>query len=82
MWEAARWYNGMDAARSVTVDKTVVCGHRTASYGHCMYERKGSEFGEDADFSPYYADDIIAIDACTAVSGKMNCIVIEDEPLS
>lgn len=81
-WEEARWYNGMDAARSVTADKTVVCGHRTASYGHCMYERKGSEFGEDADFSPYYADGIIAIDACTAVSGKMNCIVIEDEPLS
>lgn len=81
LWEAARWYNGMDAVRYVTADKTVVCGHRTASYGHCMYERKGSEFGEDADFSPYYADGIIAIDACTAVSGKMNCIVIEDEPL-
>ena len=71
----------MDAVRYVTADKTVVCGHRTASYGHFKYERKGSEFGEDADFSPYYADGIIAIDACTAVSGKMNCIVIVDEPL-
>ena len=27
----------------------------------------------------YYADGIIAIDACTAFSRKVNCIVIEDD---
>lgn len=80
LWEAARWYNGMDAVRYVRADKTVVCGHRTASYGHSKYERKGSEFGADADYGPYYSDGIVAIDACTAYSGKMNCIIIEDEP--
>ena len=42
------------------------------------YEHKGIEFGEDADFSPYYGPGIIAIDACTAFSGKVNCLVIED----
>lgn len=39
---------------------------------------KGTEFGEDADFSPYYGPGIIAIDACTAFSGKVNCLVMED----
>lgn len=32
----------------------------------------------DADFSPYYNKGIIAIDACTAKTLKVNCIVIED----
>lgn len=56
----------------------IVCGHWHTSYGHSKYERKGTEFGEDADFSPYYGPGIIAIDACTAFSGKVNCLVIED----
>ena len=58
--------------------KTIVCGHWHTSYGHSKYEHKGTEFGEDADFSPYYGPGIIAIDACTAFSGKVNCLVIED----
>ena len=58
--------------------KTVVCGHFHTSYGHSKFERKCTEFGEDADFSPFYAEGIIAIDGCTAHSGKVNCIVIED----
>ena len=59
-------------------NKTVVCGHYHTSYGHSIYEHKCSEFGKDADFSPFYADGIIAIDGCTAVSSKVNCIVIDD----
>lgn len=78
-WARARWYNGMDAAQTVTVDgKTIVCGHWHASYGHSKFENKGSEFEADADFSPYYGKGIIAIDACTAHSGTVNCIVVED----
>lgn len=77
-WGSARWYNGIDAAQTADEDKTVVCGHWHASYGHSQYEGKGSEFGEDADFSPYYGPGIIAIDACTAHSKKVNVIVIED----
>ncbi|MBO4554651.1 MAG: hypothetical protein J5713_02605 [Clostridia bacterium] len=55
-----------------------MCGHYHASYGHANIEHKGSEFGEDADFEPFEADGILAIDACTALSHKVNCIVIED----
>jgi len=77
-WENARWYNGMDAAQTADEEKTIVCGHWHTSYGHSRYEGKGTEFGADADFTPYYASHIIAIDACTAHSKKVNCLVLED----
>lgn len=77
-WNQARWFNGMDAAQTADENKTIVCGHWHTSYGHSKYEHKGTEFGEDADFSPYYGPGIIAIDACTAFSGKVNCLVMED----
>ena len=79
LWEQARWYNGIDAAQTSEEEKIVVCGHWHASYGHAKYERAGSEFGPDADFSPYYARRIIALDACTAYSGLVNCVVLEDK---
>jgi len=78
-WDAARWVNGIDAAQTTDEDKTIVCGHWHASYGHSKYERKGSEFGPDADFKPYYGPHVIAIDGCTAHSGIINCVVL-DEP--
>ena len=79
-WMYARWTNGMEAAHNGITDpnKTIVCGHWHTSFGHAHYENNGSEDGADADFSPYYANGIIAIDACTAYSKKMNCIIIED----
>ena len=36
------------------------------------------EWGEGADFSPYYGDRYIGIDACCAYSGKINVLVLED----
>lgn len=78
-WGRARWYNGMDAIRSTAEEKTIVCGHWHTSYGHSRFEGKGSEFGEGADFSPYRADGIIAVDACTACSRKVNIVVLEDQ---
>lgn len=77
-WRKARWYNGMDAVRSCRTDKTVLCGHWNCSYGHARYEMRGSEFGPDADYSPYFAPGIIAMDACTAHSGQLNVLVLED----
>ena len=79
-WNIARWSNGMDAVHDgVTVrGKTIVCGHWHCSYGHARYEANGSEFSANADFSPYYADGIIAIDACTVHSHQINCLVIDD----
>ena len=68
-----------EKTRDVTVDgKTVVCGHWHCSYGHSRYEQKCSEFGPDADSTPYRAPGIIALDAYTAHSGKVNVIVLED----
>ncbi len=83
-WKRARWYNGMELSCRYRINepsKTIVCGHWHASYGHSVYEKKGSEWGEDADFSPFRADGIIAIDACTAASGVVNCISLEDGEL-
>lgn len=82
-WYNARWFNGMAAAYNGIYEenKTIVCGHWHCSYGHAILENKGNEFGEDADFSPYYSKGIIAIDACTSYSKKVNCIVIEDEEI-
>jgi hypothetical protein len=74
----ARWTNGMEAARTCREEKTILCGHWHASYGHAKYEHKGSEFGPDADHTPYYGSGIIAMDACTALSGKVNVLLLED----
>lgn len=79
-WSFARWINGMEAANDGVIEegKTIICGHWHSSYGHSRFEGKCSEFGDDADFTPYYGKGIIAIDACTAHSKKINCIIIEE----
>ncbi len=79
-WDVARWQNGMEAAHSGVTEtgKTIVCGHWHCSFGHARYEGKGGEFDDAPDFTPYYADGIIALDACTAKSRRVNCIVIDD----
>jgi hypothetical protein len=77
-WKSARWFNGMDAAQTCMEEKTILCGHWHVSYGHAKYEQKGSEFGPDADFSPYFGSRVIALDACTAFSGKINMIILND----
>lgn len=79
VWDRARWVNGMEAAHCGVIEKgkTIVCGHWHCSFGHSHYEGDGGEF-EDANFSPYYGNGIIALDACTALSRKINCVVIED----
>ena len=77
-WYFARWMNGMEVWKSVKEEgKTIVCGHWHASYGHSVYEGKGPQNGLGADFTPFIADGIIALDACTALSGFVNCIVVE-----
>lgn len=80
-WAEARWINGMMASKTSYEEKTVVCGHWHASFGHARFERSGPEFGVGADFTPYYGAGIIAIDACTSVSGFVNVIVLKDTPM-
>ena len=79
-WDKARWLNGMEAAKAgvIVEGKTIVCGHWHCSFGHANYENDGGEFDNNPNFSPYYGNGIIALDACTARSHKVNCIVIDD----
>ncbi len=58
--------------------KTIICGHWHTSYRHAIYEKNGSEYGSDANFAPFYADGIIALDGCTVRNREVNCIVVED----
>ncbi len=79
-WRNARWINGMEAAHLGITEpgKTIVCGHYRCAFGHANYESQGTEAERKADFSPYYGPGVIAIDGCTAQSGRVNCIVIDD----
>lgn len=80
-WAYSRWHNGMLAWSQGVKEpnKTIVCGHWHASYGHSKIEGKGSKHEEDAIFTPFIADGIIALDACTAHSGFVNCVVIDEK---
>lgn len=62
----------MDAAHDGVIEenKTIVCGQWRSSYGHSRFERKCSDIGDDADFSPYYSKGISALDICTVHSKK------------
>jgi serine/threonine protein phosphatase 1 len=83
-WAEARWINGMEAGYffdCIEDNKTIVCGHWHTSYGHSKIHKQCSEFGIDAIFSPFEEKGILAMDGCTAHTGMVNCIVIEDELL-
>ena len=75
MWKNARWDNGMlDWKNGITIkDKTIVCGHWHTSFGNFRYHNKGSgEFTDDACFDVFEDKGIIALDACTAHTHKIN----------
>lgn len=73
--------------------KTIFCGHWHTSWGHNKFHNYGEEFLDTVEtfyfdeklgrtcpfacFDPFIDDGIIALDACTAYSGKMNCYVLE-----
>lgn len=78
-WKEARWLNGMKMVHDgFDIEKCVVVGHWHVSWGRAQFDGK-TEFGPDADFSPYYyKDKLIAIDSCVAYTGKINCLVLED----
>ena len=80
-WSVARWENGMDVASRGFIEpyKLVVCGHWHTSWAHSRFDDDGAEWGPTANFDPYWGDGVIGIDGCTAYSGKVNCIVLEDE---
>ena len=78
-WDEAMWLCGPDMALDGynNTGKTVVFGHWHTSY-LWSFKDGVSEFGDDAKFDIFYGNDFIALDACTAHTGKVNVLVIED----
>lgn len=81
-WESATWLNGMDCWKSgITIsNKTILCGHWHCSWGNCYFHNKGVDLPKSINeldnwyTEPFIDNGIIAIDACTVLSGKVNCI--------
>ena len=93
-WDSARWINGIKAGylnKIIEPGKTIVCGHWHCSYGHYIKALKKAlkngteieheEFGKTAIWRHFKAKGILAIDRCTAHTGKVNVVVLEDELL-
>ena len=75
-WRVARWYDGIRCAKTYCItekNKTIVCGHRGAVYGHEEFENDTSN-----NFGPFRSKGILAIDTCTYFSKEVNCVIIED----
>ena len=78
-WQDARWGNPFELAeRGLLPNKTLVFGHWNTSEAWASAENR-NVFGGDAKFDAFYGDGFIALDACCAHSGKINCVVLEDE---
>ena len=86
-WEEAMWGNPFYKAQDGMnkTNKTIVAGHWHCSLGHLISsDGELSEFGEDACWDIYRNDDwkFIGIDKCTAYTGKVNVLVLEDNFLN
>lgn len=86
-WREARWENGMEMFHFDIVPpdvETVVCGHFHTSFAWHQYEDICPEWGPLAKFDTYikYQDNsnsrIVALDACTAYSKKVNCVIFDE----
>lgn len=73
-WSDTRWYEWQQfyQARATLNDKIIVCGHRNCSLGHMFDENRNPTSSE-----PFYGEGMIAIDALTVRSGRVNVLVIE-----
>lgn len=87
-WNKSMWINGMKAYQqgATLKGKTIVCGHYHCSWGWSHLKQEREEFPNRSQqgtekfnkaFEPFKAKGILAIDACTAYSGIVNCVVIE-----
>lgn len=80
-WQKARWTNPVEMYKYEIYEpnKIIVCGH-----WHCsalwreLYPEQYEDFGEKANFEPFIAERMIALDACTAYSKKVNVVVLDD----
>lgn len=80
-WKEARWINPVIPYKNKVYDpdKIIVCGHwHCSALWHEVDPNKYDEFGPKANFEPFISEHIIAIDACTSYSKKVNVVIIED----
>ena len=80
-WEKARWTNPVEMFRYEIYEpnKTIVCGHwHCSALWHEQNPDEYEEFGDKANFEPFITKNMIAIDACTTYSHKVNVVVLED----
>jgi len=95
-WEQARWVNPfkMFSDGLNQTGKTIVFGHWHTSWQYMLDKYKeleetmeewpdqeDLEWGDYANYDIYYGDNFIGLDACTAHSGKVNILVLEDDLL-
>ncbi len=78
LWKKARWegWHQHYQNKAPLPDKILVCGHIPTSYA-ARFDLKRAP----ADYGIFYGCGLIAVDACTAVSGRINVLVVEDELL-
>jgi predicted phosphodiesterase len=76
-WNEAMWGDPFDmAAKGLNkTGKTIVFGHWHCSTGWSRFEG----VPQYSKWEPYYGETFIAIDRCTAMTGEVNVIKIEDE---
>ena len=80
-WEKARWTNPVEMYRYEIYEpnKIIVCGHwHCSALWHEQNPDEYEEFGDKANFEPFITKNMIAIDACTTYSHKVNVVVLED----
>lgn len=81
-WEKARWTNPVEMFRYEIYEpnKTIVCGHwHCSALWHEQNPDEYEEFGDKANFEPFITKNMIAIDACTAYSKKVNVLIINEK---
>lgn len=80
-WAKARWANPVEMFRHEIYEpnKTIVCGHwHCSALWHEQNPELYDEFGANENFEPFITKNMIALDACTAHSHKVNVVVLED----
>lgn len=80
-WEKARWSNPVEMFRNKVYEpnKTIVCGHWNCSALWVeVHPDKYEEYGANANNEPFITKEMIALDACTICSERVNVVILED----
>lgn len=81
LWNKSRWVNPVELYNRNIFEpnKTIVCGHwHCSAFWHNYNPDKYDEFGGKANFNTFVSEKVISIDACTAISSKVNVYVIDE----